>query len=96
MSNNSSIHCNSPPAGDAENFFSNGKFSALMTPDVALSQVGEEDAIIDSVQHLRETNHNLKLNDAILRNKIRKTEREIEDVKKEQESVQKDLSKVEQ
>lgn len=48
-----------------------------------LSQIDEEEAVVESVVQLRETNHNLKLNDAIVRNKIRKQERETVNVKQQ-------------
>eukprot|EP00347_Sterkiella_histriomuscorum_P000975 403373812 len=46
-------------------------------------------------QSIKETNHILKLNDAITRNKIRKTERDCDQLKLEQQKVQKVISKVE-
>lgn len=55
----------------------------------------EDEAIVESVHQLKETNHNLKLNDAILRNKIRKHERDIDTLKQDQEKVKKELVKIE-
>lgn len=50
---------------------------------------------MQSINQLKETNHNLKLNDAIIRNKIRKEEREIETTKLDQEKVKKEITKLE-
>jgi hypothetical protein len=47
------------------------------------------------LQSIKETNHQLKLNDAITRNKIRKTERDCEVLKEEQAKLQKIIAKVE-
>lgn len=43
---------------------------------------------------MKETNHNLKLNDAIVRNKIRKHEREIDTLKQQQDTLNKELTKL--
>ena len=66
-----------------------------MSEDSVILQQKAEAVQNEQVQQMKIANHNLKLNDAIVRNKIRKSEKEIEDLKAEQQTIMKEYTKFE-
>ncbi|CDW83664.1 UNKNOWN [Stylonychia lemnae] len=69
--------------------------ASLKSPGKQIEKTSEDIILQESLQSIKETNHQLKLNDAITRNKIRKTERDCEVLKEEQSKIQKIIAKVE-